>query len=277
MITLTGQGGLVLAADTWGQPGDPAVILLHGGGQTRHAWKQAGAELSSSGFHVIALDLRGHGDSEWAIDGDYSLRTMVADLESVVDTLPARPAIVGASIGGSTALLAAGRAEPQCSAVVVVDIVPRIERSGALRIVSFMNGNPDGFASIEQAADAIANYLPERPRPPDLSGLEKNLRRTDDGRYRWHWDPKFLEDPHGRMQERESLFGAAENLAIPTLLIRGQFSDIVSMAGVEEFLGTVPHAEFVDIAGASHMVAGDSNDVFSQAVCDFLSRTLVRR
>ena len=276
MQMLEGADGVKLAADVWGQPGNPPVLLLHGGGQTRHAWKTTGADLAMSDLYVIALDLRGHGDSDWASDGNYSLAAMVSDLEAVVRTLPTRPAIVGASVGGSVALLGAGRDDPLCSALILVDVVPRIERDGAMRIVSFMNGSPAGFDSLEEAADAIAGYLPHRRRPSDLSGLEKNLRREHDGRYRWHWDPRFLEDPQRRLRERASLFDAARHVRVPTLLVRGQMSDVVSIDGVREFLAIVPHAEFVDVEGAGHMVAGDDNNVFASAITDFLSRKLAR-
>lgn len=268
-MTLLGHRGIQLAADTWGHAGDHPVLLLHGGGQTRHAWRRAGERLASSGFHAIALDLRGHGDSAWAPDGDYSLDAMVADVAAVVATLEARPALVGASLGGTVGLVAAGRDDPLCSTLVLVDIVPRVEREGAERIVSFMQGYPDGFESLEDAADAIGRYLPHRPRPRDLSGLAKNLRHGHDGRYRWHWDPRFLADSDRRVP-RDRLLEAARRLQVPTLLVRGQMSDVVSMAGVNEFLTLAPHTEFVDVSNTGHMVAGDDNDAFIGAVTDFL-------
>lgn len=262
--------GLRLAASAWGSPADPLVVLLHGGGQTRHAWGGAGASLAAAGFHAVALDMRGHGESDWAPDGDYSREQVVADLAAVVDELGTVPALVGASAGGITALLAAGEKRVDAWAVVLVDIVPRVEPAGARRIVDFMTSRPDGFGSLDEAADAVAGYLPERPRPVDPEGLRKNLRLGPDGRWRWHWDPLFLNRDRLRHDSYARFVAAARSLRPPTLLVRGMLSDIVSPEGVAEFLELAPHAEFIDVAGAGHMVAGDRNDPFATAVLDFL-------
>ena len=142
-----------------------------------------------------------------------------------------------------------------------------------------MSGNIDGFDSLEQVADAIAAYNPHRPRPTDLSGLEKNLRRRDDGRWVWHWDPRFITGVKGSTDETRAslvdpdvLTRAVEKLTLPTLLVRGRSSDLLSEDGAREFLELAPHAEFADVAGAGHMVAGDRNEIFNGAVLDFLDR-----
>lgn len=266
--------GVTLAADAWGLPDAPPVVLLHGGGQTRHAWGDTARKLGGGGWHALALDLRGHGESTWAPDGDYRLDRFADDLRHVLSALPHPAVVVGASLGGMTALLAAG--EPpraKVAALVLVDIAPRIETEGAARIVGFMLSRPDGFASLDEAADAIAAYQPHRPRPRDLSGLEKNLRRGDDGRWRWHWDPRFLAGV-GRPSSGDTptrLDAAARMLDVPTLLVRGRLSDLLSEEGARHFLELVPHARYTDVSGAGHMVAGDRNDVFTRAVTDFLA------
>ena len=146
-----------------------------------------------------------------------------------------------------------------------------MEPTGVVRIMDFMTARPEGFASLEEAADAIASYLPHRKGPRDLRGLEKNLRRRDDGRYRWHWDPRFMQsDGVRRLPDLSELDRAARAVRIPTLLVRGRMSDLLSEDGAQHFLELVPHARFVDVSGAGHMVAGDRNDVFTQAVIDFL-------
>jgi non-heme chloroperoxidase len=158
--------------------------------------------------------------------------------------------------------------------LVLVDVVPRIDPAGAERIGAFMRARPDGFASLDEAAQAVADYVPGRPRPSDTSGLQKNLREGDDGRWRWHWDPAFL-GSFGRFDptEREAdLVEAARRLTLPTLVVRGGLSDVVSEEGVQEFLALVPQAEYVNVADASHMVAGDRNDAFTRAVVSFLTR-----
>lgn len=269
-----GADGLTLTADVGGDATAPAVVLLHGGGQTRHSWGTAQQALLARGYHVINLDARGHGDSDWAPDGRYRLENFAADLSAVVATLPQAPALVGASMGGITALQAVGGDGLAATALVLVDVVPRIDPEGGARIAAFMRAHPDGFARLEDAADAVAAYYPERPRPKDPSGLMKNLRRREDGRLYWHWDPRFINQP--RQVEppafAERLLDAARQVRIPSLLVRGLKSDIVNEAGVRELQSQLPGLEVLDIAGAGHMVAGDRNDAFNDGVLDFLAR-----
>lgn len=272
LVTYTTPSGLRLVGDAWGRPDAPPAILLHGGGQTRHAWGTTARHLAAHGWYAVTLDLRGHGESAWAPDGDYTIDAYVADLRSVLTHLSQRAVLVGASLGGMTSLLTAGEGAPAlCTAIVLVDITPRVEPEGVARIRAFMTARPDGFTSLEDAAETIAAYLPHRPRPKDASGLQKNLRLGPDGRYRWHWDPRMLEAGN-RRRDPERLLSAARSLRIPTLLVRGALSDIVSDATQAEFLAAVPHAEYIDVAGAGHMVAGDQNDVFSRGILDFLAR-----
>ncbi len=254
------------------------MLLLHGGGQTRHAWGATASNLAAAGFYAVTLDLRGHGESEWASDGDYDIATFAADIHEVTQELPSPPALVGASLGGIASMFCE-HVHPLATAVVLVDITPRMDPEGVQRIVGFMKAHPDGFAAIEDAADAIAEYLPHRPRPSDTKGLAKNLRLGSDGRWRWHWDPRFISDsPRSRHHEYpDKMNAAARSLHVPVLLVRGRMSEIVSEEGVREFLEMVPHAEYVDIEDASHMVAGDRNDIFCDAVIDFLSRTIGSR
>ncbi len=270
-----GARGVRLRGDAWGDPAAPPVLFLAGGGQTRHAWGNTAIEVSTRGWFAIALDLRGHGESDWAPDADYSLEAFVEDLRGVVDALGRPPVLVGASLGGITGLLLAGEHDPHAfSALVLVDIAPRMEPEGVQRIVQFMRNHLDGFATIEEAAAAVASYLPHRPRPRDLSGLAKNLRRGPDGRYRWHWDPQFVVGPKrpDASQQPARLLAAARRLVVPTLLVRGRMSDVISPESVAEFLEAVPHARFADVSGAGHMIAGDRNDAFSAAVLEFLAQ-----
>lgn len=265
---------LTIRGEAWGASDAPPVLLLHGGGQTRYAWGNTARTLAAQGWYAIALDLRGHGESDWAPDGDYSIDAFVADLRGVATRLSQAPALVGASLGGITSLLAEGEAtEPMSTAVVLVDVTPRIEEKGAERILSFMKAYPQGFARLEEAADAVAEFLPHRSRPRDLSGLAKNLRQGPDGRYCWHWDPQMLNSfQFDRVRNPERMLAAAKGLRSPTLLVRGRMSDVVSEAAVAEFRSLAPHAQYVDVAGAGHMVAGDQNDAFSEAVVNFLAQ-----
>ena len=280
----TGAAGNRLVADMFGESG-PAVLLLHGGGQTRHSWRQTAERLARAGSTAYALDQRGHGDSEWIDDGAYAFSDYAADAQAVAEALAARagsrPVVIGASLGGIAALLAEGNAQRSgrtlFSALVLVDITPRVDLGGVAKIQGFMRAHAaEGFGSIGEAADAVAAYLPHRPRPRSYDGLRKNLRLDPDGRWRWHWDPRFLDGPRpvgtARGQTEAALLDAARRIAVPALLVRGTSSELVTEDHVREFLELVPHAEYMDVAGARHMVAGDRNDHFADAVMSFLGK-----
>ena len=267
------EENLVIRGDRRGSADDPAVILLHGGGQTRFSWKDTADILSSSGWNAITLDARGHGESDWAPDGVYGPEKGAQDLIAAVAELGLdKPVFVGASMGGMTAVNACHRFDGQlASGVVLVDIAPRFEPAGSKRIIDFMRARPDGFETLEEVADAIAAYNPNRRRPSSLEGLRKNLRLRN-GRFHWHFDPKMVPD-QSHIEKRSFDFAeAARSLDVPTLLVRGKMSDLLSEEGAQDFLKLVPHAQYANVAGAGHMVAGDENDLFTRSVVGFLNR-----
>ncbi|WNG94227.1 alpha/beta fold hydrolase [Mycobacterium sp. ITM-2016-00318] len=276
-------GGIRIVADRLGDPAARAVVFLHGGGQTRRSWARAAAAVAERGWQAVTVDFRGHGESDWSTEGDYRVLTFAEDVREVVAHLPPAPVLVGASLGGFTSMLLAGELSPGiASAVVLVDIVPSMNPSGAARIHDFMAEKMvEGFASLDEVADMIAEYNPHRPRPRDLNGLRANLRRRGD-RWYWHWDPQFIDgtaanppievtDPDRMHKAIKAILGAD----VPMLLVRGQVSDLVSEDRAEEFLARFPAVEFVDVQGAGHMVAGDRNDLFAGAIVDFLNRHAV--
>lgn len=271
-----GFGGLKIAGDSWGNPDGPLVLLLHGGGQTRHAWKGTGESLGAAGYFVVAFDARGHGDSDWAADGNYALDAMVQDLNCVVAALGnRRPVLVGASMGGGTSLAAVGEDHVDATALILVDTAPQIDKDGFGNIKAFMRQKPEGFVSLDEVAQAIDKYQPHRKRLRNLDGLAKNVRLGTDGRYRWHWDPLLLSSKLAVLNLRqERLDACAARLALPTLLVRGALSDLLTEDGARAFLKTCPHSEYANVAGAAHMVAGDRNDIFGNAVIEFLSRVV---
>ena len=270
-----GAQGVTIAGDSWGDPDGPLVLLQHGGGQTRHAWKRVGEQLGAAGYHAVSFDARGHGDSDWAPDGVYGQDIMVEDLRCVIAALGnRRPVLVGASMGGGTSLVAVGEDRVDATALVLVDIAPRIETEGVKKIQAFMDQRPEGFDSLEEVAQAIGAYQPHRRPPKDLAGLAKNLRRTPSGKFRWHWDPRFM-TLRREMDKREARLEACSGaLRLPTLLVRGGLSDVLSEEGAAAFLRLCTHSEYVNITDAGHMVAGDRNDVFGRAVIEFLQRTV---
>ncbi len=265
-----------IVADTFGNPEDKPVIFLHGGGQTRHSWGDSAKIISQNGYFALALDARGHGDSSWSETGDYRVEDLGNDLKEVVKQIGKNPAIVGASMGGLTSLIAEGESEnPISSAIILVDIAPKTEQKGIERIFAFMSSNKHGFASIDEAAESVSAYLPNRTKPKDHSRLEKNLRLRTDGRYYWHWDMKMLElwksiTPDQQIKNEARMYEAAKNLKVPTMIVRGGMSDVVSEKVMAEFLDEVPHVRSVNVSDAGHMVAGDSNHAFTNAVLEFL-------
>jgi pimeloyl-ACP methyl ester carboxylesterase len=277
-VKFRGVDGLTLIADEWNRDAEsaanrPSVLFLHGGGQNRFSWKNTGQILADEGLHVIALDSRGHGDSDRAPDANYTVDALVGDTMSVLEQIGRPTVLIGASMGGMTALPVAHQAGPDTvTKLVLVDVVPRYEKDGSARIRGFMASGLDGFESLDEAAEAVAAYLPHRKKPRSPEGLKKNLRLRD-GRWFWHWDPAFLTVPSDDSFVRtEMLEQAAIALTIPILLIRGRLSDVVSEEGVKHFLETVPRAEFVELSDAGHTAAGDDNDAFSEVVVQFVDR-----
>jgi pimeloyl-ACP methyl ester carboxylesterase len=280
-IFFAGRDGNRLAASADGPPDGPPVVLLHGGGQTRHSWGTTLTVLAGKGWRAYSVDLRGHGDSDWAADGDYTLDAFAGDVAALASALERPPALVGASLGGLASLAAVG-SHPEAglaTALVLVDVAPQIEEAGRDRIGQFMMEHMEtGFGDLEEVADAIARYNPHRPRPKDLSGLKKNLRFRD-GRWYWHWDPAFIGGGQGSPDEtrtsivdHEQLEADARNVDIPVLVVRGLVSDLLSEDGARRLLALLPHGELVSVAGAGHMVAGDRNDLFNDAIVSFLSK-----
>lgn len=262
------RGDRFAAADEVG-----VALLLHGGGQTRHSWRRTAKVLSTHGWTSVTLDARGHGDSAWAADGDYSMDAFVGDVSTLVDALGVTPVLIGASLGGLASMIAVGEGRVQTRAMVLVDVVPRLEQTGVDRIMTFMRSHPDGFASLEEVADAVAAYNPHRPRPANIEGLKKNVRRRADGRWHWHWDPEFLNFGSEPSRELgvERLVQAAARVKVPTLVTRGGESDVVSDEGAQELLDLIPGSREAAVAKAGHMIAGDDNSVFAQELLGFLA------
>jgi pimeloyl-ACP methyl ester carboxylesterase len=266
--------GVRLAADVFGAAGARTVLLLHGGGQTRHAWHATADSLADAGWRAIAVDLRGHGESTHPRPAAYALDDFACDVRALIAACDDRPIVVGASLGGIAGLLALTEAPAAPAAgLILVDVAHRFQPRGGGRIVSFMEQSPDGFATLADAADAVAAYLPHRPRPRDTDGLRHNLRYRD-GRWMWHWDPQVLTQArsimHDPAQLSNRLTDAATRLRQPCLLVRGADSDVLSADVARELVDIAADATVVEVPGAGHMVAGDNNGAFTAAICGWL-------
>ena len=271
--TIIGAGGIRLSYDRLGSAGNQPLILLHGGGQTRGSWGTLANLLAERGYDVFSLDLRGHGDSEWASDKDYSLSSYRDDLRALLATIDRPPVLVGASLGGVTALLTLGEGTgDEAVALVLVDITPWIDETETSKIADFMRNRPEGFEDMDDAVRAVSAYLPHRTSPQRLGGLTRNLRRDPNGRLKWHWDPQIMAPDNAQeaAARTDRMVAAAHAIRVPTLLVRGEHSRIVRPEHVAELCSIIPGLKVVEVAGAGHMVAGDDNDAFDNAVTEFL-------
>jgi pimeloyl-ACP methyl ester carboxylesterase len=265
--TLGVADGLRLAADTWGEP-PWDVVLLHGGGQTRGAWGRTPEAFHELGFSVANIDLRGHGESQRDPRGGYSYADHARDLVEILDP-DHRAVLIGASLGGVTSLAASLRAPERIRAIVLVDIAPTMQHRGVDHILSFMKANPGGFTTLEEAADSVSEFLPHRPRRASTRGLEKNLRFSPDSRrWTWHWDPRILNFSTEDELAAQSvdMAEAVRRLDVPVILVRGEHSDVVIADDVDRFLSLGDHTRVTEVPEARHMVAGDENDVFLNAI-----------
>lgn len=275
-----GEGGLRLAADAFGPADGPPALFFHGSGQTRQSWGRAAADLGAAGWRAYTVDHRGHGDSDWPDHSAYEHTDIAQDIMAICDALDRPPLVVGASLGGSAALIAQGLRPTQLyRGLVLVDITPTVDIDGARRILTFMTANPDGFATLEEAAEAIGVYRGDGKGAPSAAGLTRVLRQRD-GRWFWHWDPRlldsrrpWLDDPAvaeaAQVRLRGFMSAGAAALRCAALLVRGASSDVVSPEAAAELVAMIPQATAIDITGAGHMVAGDRNDPFSRAVVEF--------
>lgn len=298
-VQFDGTAGVRLAADSFGDPHAPAVLMLHGGGQTRHAWHATAAGLARAGWHAITVDQRGHGESSHPRPPAYAPDDYAEDVRALIiatavagasvdapgvsegaSAAPEGPIVIGASLGGIASLLAITESPAAPAAgLVLVDVAHRFQPRGGGRIVSFMERHPAGFATLVDAADAVAAYLPNRPRPRDMNGLRHNLRLKD-GRWVWHWDPHVLTQARAIMEDPAELTArltsAAARLRQPCLLVRGAESDVLSVGVAREFIELAPSATMAEVPRAGHMVAGDNNDAFTAAIRAWLDTFAVR-
>jgi flavin reductase (DIM6/NTAB) family NADH-FMN oxidoreductase RutF/pimeloyl-ACP methyl ester carboxylesterase len=232
-----GFGGIALAADRYGDPDAPAVLLLPGGGQTRAAWKDVATALAAAGRHVVSVDLRGHGDSGRPNDGRYDFDAFVGDLRAVLAQLSERPVIVGASLGGWIATAALGEDGAHlATGLVLIDSPPHMEPAGVERMGASMR--------------------------------RRGLEATD-------WDPRFLEGLDMAAIEPR-LAAAASKLSVPTLVVRGAESPLSSAGAMQDLARSIAGAEYAEIAGARHLVATDQMDAFNAVLLDFLERRAPR-
>lgn len=270
--------GIELVGDAFGSPSDPKVVFLHGTGQDRRAWAATAEALGSAGWFAVTVDLRGHGDSGWSADGGYGTDRFTADLTAMVDSIGRPAALVGSSLGGRTAMVAAGEAAtPLATSLVLVETAARLDDGGAARIGTFLRQHLDGFGDLDEVADAIASYRGTPRRPTDPVRLQQVVRRRDDGRFHWLWDARIIVRDGEIVQHRSEAehirtADAARAITVPTLLLRGEHSDLVTAQAAAHLLELIPHCEHAEVAGMAHMIAGDRDEQLQRYVTEFLDR-----
>jgi len=269
-IRLRGDG-LFLAADAYGPASGQPVLFFHGGGQSRRSWRGAARNVGAAGYRAITIDLRGHGESDWAADGDYLLDAYARDVEALIDGFDDPVILVGASRGGQSALVGGSRRPGRVRLIMLADVAPLLRDEGVDAIRDFFKASAAGFANVDEAADALSVHLGQK-RIANASGLKKAMRVGNDGRLFWQWDPRtvspeFLNPP----SEGLALEEAAARLRDPVVLVRAELSSIVTDESVALFRQLTTQLKVVVAHGVGHMFTGDRNDAFAETLLDHLS------
>lgn len=254
----------------WGTAGQPLILMLHGGSQQSHSWDFVSLPLSEH-YHILALDQRGHGDSDWAAGGDYSIEAHQSDIDGFVDTLGLRNFhLIGHSMGGRNSYVWASRHPGMLRSLVIVDTGPVAQARGRNRIQNFRE-LPDELDSFEEFAARVQEYT-GRSREQTLGALQYSIRQRADGKWSWKYD-KLLRTP-GRQSpvwSEEQLWAAVSKIDCPTLVVRGGNSDIFAAATMAEMARVIPHCATATVPDAGHLVAGDNPADFLAAVQGFLN------
>ena len=256
----------------WGDRARPSVLLLHGFAQTCHSWDFVSLSLADR-FHVIALDQRGHGDSEWAPDGDYSPEAQQSDIHAIVEALRLDDIILmGLSMGGRNAFTYAANHPENIRALVVVDASPENLRAGSQNIRRFVQ-QEDELDSLDDFVEKVRMFNPRRPISQIQGSIAHNLKQLPNGKWTWKYD-RVLRTPGGRpspdTKTAERLWRYVDSLKCPTLVVRGAASDVVALETAEQMRRRIPKGQLATVEGAGHLVMGDNPSGFERVVRAFL-------
>ena len=254
----------------WGNPSNPTIFMLHGNSQQAHSWDFVSLPLSEN-YHVIAMDQRGHGDSDWAPDGDYSLEAQQKDIDGFVDSiLPSKFHLIGHSMGGRNSYVWASRHPNSLNSLVIVDTGPESASRGRNRIQTFKE-LPDELNSFEEFASRIQEYT-GRTREQTLGSLKYSIRERSDGKWTWKYD-KLMRTPGQRPPTwtSEQLWESVAKIDCQTLVVRGSRSDIFTEETMNKMKTVIPKCTTVTVERAGHLVAGDNPADFLVAVQELLN------
>jgi pimeloyl-ACP methyl ester carboxylesterase len=258
----------------WGTQGRPPILFLHGGGLNAHTWDLLCAALRRE-RHCLALDQRGHGESEWSPQMDYSIESHVGDLDAFVHALGLeRFVLVGMSLGGVNALAWAGKHGQRLAGLVLVDVGPEIRFDGVRKIAAFTS-EATPLDSVEEFIDRAIAFNPRRNRELLRRSLLHNLRPMPDGRWMWKYDQRHRGkvDPGAYERRRRLLWSAVDTVGCPTLVVRGAESDVFHDEDAERLAQRLKRGRWVRIEGAGHTVQGDNPADLLVALREFLKET----
>jgi len=254
----------------WGRPQAPALLCLHGITQTAHSWDEVAAQLADN-CRVICLDQRGHGDSDWAPDGDYTRQTQAADLDVVTAALGLAPFLLaGMSMGGINAITFTARHPERVRALVVVDVSPEIQVRGVENIRQFIQAS-DELDSFEAFVERAHQFNPRRSLENIRSRLTYNLKQLPNGNWTWKYDKALRSTDRGfQASALLNLWDDVRAIKCPTLIIKGGERDILSTESDSRMQAAIPGSRLTVVPGAGHSVMGDNPASFVAAVKEFL-------
>jgi pimeloyl-ACP methyl ester carboxylesterase len=255
--------GRSVSALRWGS-GPPEVVLLHGGAQNAHTWDTVALALDRP---VLAIDLPGHGRSDWRADHHYSPPALAADVEVVVrERAPEAALLVGMSLGGLTALCLTARAPDLVRRLAAVDVTPGTDRAKAEPIITFVSG-PEHFDSFDALLERTVAHNPTRSVSSLRRGVLHNATEDPDGSWRWRWDPQHL--PGAVNVEFGDLWATVDAVRVPFLLLRGSLSSVVDDDDVAEVRRRVPSVRVEVVDGAGHSIQGDRPVELARLLSEF--------
>lgn len=270
----TVQAGVKLHYLDWGSEDEPWMLCIHGSAQNAHMWDFTALAFCDR-YHIVAIDQRGHGDSEWAPDADYGRDAYVDDISQAVDRLGMTSfVLVGLSLGGSNSVAYAAANPDRVNALIVVDVGPETAGRGEQSVNNFVT-QPDVLDSFDEFVQRVMEYSPHRPEWQVRSSLRHNLRELPDGRLTWKYDP-VLRDPARRADRLSTKVDPAsrwalwEQVACPTLIVRGEHSNMLSSEVAGRMVERNPNSSFVEVPNAGHRVPGDNPVAFESGVRAFL-------
>ena len=255
----------------WGTKGLRPILFLHGGALTAHTWDLCCLALRDE-FHCIALDQRGHGDTDWAPDADYSIGAQREDIRGFADRLGLdRFVLVGQSMGAINGLAFAVTHPERLSALVMIDAGPEVRRRGSSRIREFVNGGAKP-ETLEEIIERALAFNPRRDPQILRRSLMHNLRRQPDGSWSWKYDRSRFQrlDHDTHLAERRRLADNLAKVTCPALVIRGAESDVFHQDDAERLAKNFPDGRQITIAQAGHTVQGDNPKDLVAALREFL-------